>query len=138
MTYAKQMQAIQAEAGGVMEVSLVDRDRYSSLVAASFAGDRMATAILAAIADTIRRVARAPRREPMLCLTCPRPLHRSRFMCGVVLPSCPDPTAGIGLAVCDRCARTAIEAMPLVMEALRRTWPDMRTVQLGQHAAGHA
>ena len=121
MTWADDMQTICANSGGVLEVSVVGPEEWAPLVAASFAGDATATLILGAVADTITRVACAPQRR-----------------CGVVLPARPDPTGGVGVAVCDRCARTATEAMPLVMEALRRIWPDMRTVQLGQHAGGHA
>ena len=138
MTWAEQLQAIQAEAGGVLEVSLVSRGEWPRLVAASMQGDHTATLILSAVADTICQVASAPRRKPMLCLTCPRSLRRAKFTCGVILPSRPDPTGGLGLAICDHCAASATDAMPMVLEALKRRWPDMRTVQLDQHAAGHA
>ena len=138
MTWAEQMQAVSAEAGGVMEVSMVGREEWPHLHAAALQGDRTAGVILVAIADTITRVARAPRRRPMLCLCCPRSLRGSRFLCGVLLPSRPEPTSGIGVAVCHHCARTADEAMPKVLEALKRTWLDLRAVQLDQHAAGHA
>ncbi len=56
----------------------------------------------------------------------------------VALPSHPAPTKGIGFGLCGRCAPHAADAMPKVLAALKRTWPDMRTVQLDQHDAGHA
>ncbi len=95
MTWAEEIRSISAEAGGLLEVELVNGQQLGHLLAEMARGDVRASAVLAAVEDTLRAVAQAPRRRPLLCLTCPRPLRRRRFTCGVALGT-------VGNFVCGR------------------------------------
>lgn len=105
------------------------------------AGDPDAIRVLATVEDAVRRITAAPRRSPMHCASCPRPLLRkTAFAFAVVEASHENPTSGLAIAVCPRCATTPEQIRQKAITALRKVWPDLslRPIAVTHPSGGHA
>jgi hypothetical protein len=81
-TWVDGVKAISAEAGGLLNVTIVDSVSCGVLLAEAVLGNETALATYIAVREAGRRVAHAPRRTPVLCVTFPRSIkrHRERFL----------------------------------------------------------
>ena len=128
----------QSEAGGMMELVVVRPTDAIDVMADALAGDGRAVCVLQAIEQAADAIRDAPRRLPMLCATCPRPLRGSRYSFGVALPDSDRPTHGLALAVCTRCATERGDIQAKATAALRRVFPDLRPVTVTHPTGGRA
>ena len=128
----------QSEAGGMMELIVVRPIDAIDVMADALAGDSRAVCVLKAIEQAADAIRTAPRRLPMLCAACPRPLRGSGYSFGVALPDTDHPKHGLALAVCTRCATERRDIETKVTAALRRVFPDLRPVTVTHAAGGRA
>lgn len=128
----------QSEAGGVMELVVVRPIDAAGVMLDALAGDTRAANVVKAIDRAADAIRDAPRRLPMLCASCPRPLKGGRYSFGIALPMSENPTHGLALAVCTRCATERGEIQAKATAALRRVFPDLRSVAVTHAAGGRA
>lgn len=131
------IQSINDEAAGMVDVSIVDAVTWAELLAHALMGDRGSEAVLQAVIQAGARVKQAPRRQPTLCLCCPRAVKRvsANTVFGVAMPAISNPTGAIGFVFCDRCAADR-DALPTkAVQGLRRIWPKLRQVEI-THSLG--
>jgi hypothetical protein len=131
------IQELSTEAAGVLDLAIVRPIDVPALLISSLAGNADATRILQAISDAQKRIVTAPRRSPMLCASCPRPLLQNDYSFAVALPHCDAPVQALGMAVCLRCANEPELIAEKALSALRRVWPDLRPFTI-THSGGHA
>ncbi len=133
------MRSIHEQAGGVLELVVILPTDMPVLATRALFGDREAGAILTAMTYAETGIRKAPKRRPMLCVSCPRPLLGGRYTHVVAIPSRDDPTKAIGLAVCHRCATEPDAITAKAVEGLRNgLWPDLRPVTLTNRTGGRA
>lgn len=136
--YTDGLAKFQSEAGGMAELLIVRPSDALDILADAMAGDRQAGSIFRALSEAARSVEAAPRKKPVLCSCCPRPLRGSDFTFGLVLPSRDNPSISLALGVCSRCAVKRDDVRVKATEALRRMWPELRTVTPTHTAGGRA
>ena len=134
-TMTAALPAITAQGGGVLSLFVVRPIDAPELLGASMAGDANATRLMQVVSQTIAGIERAPRRRPMLCGSCPRPL-RTGYAVVAALPAVAVPSQGLCLAICTRCGRTPAEIQEKAVRALRRLWPDSRPFTVHAHRRG--
>jgi len=132
------VEQITKEAGGLVDVMVVQLQDMPDILADAMAGSREALTLLNAINDTLTRIDAAPRRFPMLCVSCPRPLRKGRFSFGLALPQCDDPTRMLAVAVCHRCSTDRDGIKDRSVAGLKRIWPDLRPITVTHKSGGHA
>ncbi len=135
---AEGLARFQSEAGGMMELVVVRPTDAVDILADAFAGDSRAVTLMRAIEQAADAIRDAPRRLPMLCAACPRPLKHGRYSFGVALPACDRPAHGLALAVCSRCATERGDIQTMATAALRRLFPDLRPVAVTHADGGRA
>lgn len=133
------LEAIQAEAGGLLELVVVRPDDGLGYISKALCGDLDAARILKAIGAAGVKIDNAPKRMPVLCASCPRPIRtKSHFAFILALPKNGNPANALSLAVCARCAVDPAEIQAKAVTALRKLWPDMRQVEITHSAGGQA
>lgn len=129
---------IQSEAGGVIELAIVRPIDAPELIGFALASDADAVRLVRAIAETQSHIAAAPKRKPVLCASCPRPLRKHAHSVVLALPACDDPTKALCTAVCVGCATTRDEITAKAAKALRSIWPDLRQIVVTDRVGGRA
>lgn len=138
ISWADQMQSVNDEAAGILRLEVFQPSDLPDLVLAALAGDAEAGGFARAINTALGNIARAPRRRPALCGSCPRPVRRNTaFTIVIAVPDRDEPSNAVTLAICSRCGVTHDDVRNRAVEALRRIWPDGRLIQVA-HPAGHA
>ncbi len=135
------VRTIRAESGGLLDLMVVRPADLAFVVAEATARDPDAVMVLAALDNAVQRISAAPRRSPMRCVACLRPLlARTHYSFCVVLPSRANPTSSLAIAVCSKCAVTPEEITAKAVTALRKVWPDLssRPVQITHPDGGQA
>jgi hypothetical protein len=132
------IEALQDEAQGVMSLVVIHPAEAPALFLDAAAGVPGAIQALNAYSDTMWRIRSAPRRDPMLCAACPRPLRKRAFAIVLAIPERDDPTRCLGLGICGKCASTDAQIRAKALEGLRRLWPTAREIEISGHPAGHA
>ncbi len=134
------MQAVNDEAVGLLDVSIIDASAGVDLLVDAMRGDPEAAALLQAIRQAADRVRKAPRRHPALCICCPRSVKRIRpgTVFGIAVPATPNPTGAIGFVFCDRCAADRNTLAAKAADGLRRIWPTLRQVEITHPEGGRA
>lgn len=135
---AEGLARFQSEAGGVMELVVIRPIDAAGIMLDALAGDIRAASVVKAIEHAADAIRDAPRRLPMLCAACPRPLKGGRYSFGIALPASDNPTHGLALAVCTRCATERGDIQTKATAALRRVFPDLRPVTVTHAAGGRA
>lgn len=128
---------LQAEAAGVMKIVIMRRQDIAAIYGAARLGDGHAHGLLQVVDAAIRDVETAPAARPVLCVSCPRQLKRTRYCFAVVLADRTDPTKALTFGICERCGPglPAIKAQALA--AIKEVWPGSRGV-VASDAKGHA
>ena len=126
------MEAISAESGGMVELIVVRPADMPGLLGDVLLGDAQATGIFRMVVDTIKRVDAAPKRAPMLCVSCPRALRKGYAIC-IAIPAKDD-----ALAVCPRCGGDLAAIKAKATEGLKKFWPDLRSIEQTHTAGGRA
>ena len=138
ISLAEGIARFQSEAGGIMELVVVRPADAVDILADVLAGDDQAIRLMRMLDQADTAIRSAPRRLPMLCASCPRPLKRGRYAFGIALPASDNPTHGLALAVCTRCATDRGDVQAKATAALRRVFPDLRPVTVTHAAGGRA
>ena len=130
------IEQVHREAAGLLRVHLVKPADSVHLIAAAILGEPTPLLLLQAITQAARQIRKAPRRLPVLCLCCPRPIRKPEGVtfC-VTLPDIDRPGMAIGSAICPECAKNA-EANAL--QGLRRLWPELRAITVTDPRGGTA
>jgi hypothetical protein len=134
------IEQVHAEAGGLLDVTIIDSVTGSALWAAAVLGDHEAASLLQAVAQAAARIKQAPQRMPALCMCCPRPVKRitAATVFGVAVPASPNPSGAVGFVFCDRCGDDRASLLNKAAEGLRRIWPDLRCVEITHPEGGRA
>jgi hypothetical protein len=135
---AQAVQALQAEAGGLLSLHVIRRDDASRLIAGALSGDRGAAQLLVAVNDLLQRIGAAPASTPMQCGCCGGDLQAGRFALAIATPDISDPSAGLGMAICRRCGTSLGAIKAAALTALRCIWPDGRFVTPTHSDGGRA
>lgn len=136
--YTDGLARFESDASGMAELLIIRPSDALDILTDALAGDHQAGSIFRALSEAARSVEAAPRRKPMLCSCCPRPLRGSVFTFGLILPSRDDPSTGLALGVCSHCAVERSDVRAKATEALRRLLPDLRPVTTTHPAGGRA
>lgn len=132
---------VHEESGGLVTVAIVTREARLELLAAVVLGDHEASTILRAIADCSKWIAKTPRKRPVLCVCCPRPVLRVTrdTIIGVASPATTAPNRALGFAFCRECGKgTAPELTDRARRGLSGIWPDLRPVAVTHPQGGRA
>jgi hypothetical protein len=125
-TLSEAVRTIRAESAGLLDLMVVRPADLAFVVAEATARDPDAVMVLAALDNAVQRISAAPRRSPMRCVACLRPLlARTHYSFCVVLPSRANPTSSLAIAVCSKCAVTPEEITAKGVLGLRQIWPDI-------------
>lgn len=140
VSWTSDIQNIQDQAGGLLELHIIRDSDVTDLLLRSIMGDAEASRLVSTNLSARKQVATAPRKRPMLCACCPRPLLRhTPFAVIVATPNWEDFAKCLTLGVCQKCAVELDDIHARAMEALKRIWPDARPIDItSPHAAGHA
>ena len=139
MSWAEDMRAVHAEAAGCMTLDIICPADVPSLVAYGAMGDQQAKRLTIAVEQALNGIARAPRRRPMLCASCPRPVRPgSEFWVVIASPARDDAAQCLTLAICAGCAMEREHARQKALVALRRVWPDARPIEVTHQVGSHA
>lgn len=138
-TFGATVHNITAESGGLLDLLIVRPVDLPFVIAEATAGTPDAVMLLIALDAAVARITAASRRSPMLCTSCPRPLLRkTHYSFCIVLPSREDPTNGLALVVCSKCAVTVEEIKAKGVVGLRRIWPGLHQVDITHPTGGRA
>jgi len=137
-TWAEGIRHVHEQAGGVLELTVIEQEDVSELLACARSGDREAGLLAALLSKTLHNILDAPRSQPALCGRCSEALRSGRFAVALVLPLRGDVTVGVGLAICHRCATTRADVQKMALVALQDLWPDLKPVTVTHFEAGHA
>jgi len=129
---------LRTESGGAVDLFIVRPVDAPDVVAHALASDPLAVKVFEALANASRAVEAAPKKRPLLCATCPRPLRGTAFAFGLVLPMRDDPRSGAAFGICVRCA-TPVEALQAnATKALHKLWPDLVPIEVSHPEGGRA
>ena len=139
-TWTEGVQRVSNEAAGVIQLDIIKHADLAELLAHAILGDPEAVRLANMASDTLRRIAAAPRRKPMLCASCPTPLRLKghRFSVVVAIPGRDQPANALALAICHGCATGRDAVQDKAVEALKRLWPDLRPITVTHPAGGRA
>jgi hypothetical protein len=137
--YAAGLEKVHTEAAGALHVSLICAEQRIELLCLALLGNPEAMMLTAAITDSAAWIKRATRREPVLCLCCPRRIKRitPATIFGVVSPAIPSPGHAVGFAFCDVCAGKP-GLMDATTAALKKIWPNLRPIVVTHPRGGTA
>lgn len=133
------VERLAVESGGLVKFIGIQKRDEPVLVADVLNGCPEAQRVLRAVVHARSKIAGAPKRRPMLCATCPKPLRDGdKYAVVVVFGAVDDPSEALTMAVCNRCGPTpgAINAAAAV--GLRSIFPDARTVEPTHKTGGRA
>lgn len=132
------VQRVNDEAGGLLELQVIQRTDLPALMLDALAGSSEAAQTLRLANDAVAGIQAAPRRRPMLCGCCPRALRGGRYAVVLARPARDDAAQPLAMAICTKCGPDfgAIQAAATV--ALRRIWPDLRPITITHSKAGRA
>ena len=139
-TWAEGVQRVSDEAAGVIQLDIIQHADLTELLAHAILGDPEAVRLANMASSVLRRIAAAPRRKPMLCGSCPRPLKLKghRFSVVIALPGRDQPSNALSMAICHRCATSHEAVESKAVQALRRIWPDLRPITVTHPTGGQA
>ena len=130
--------SLHREAGGAVELIVIRPVDAPDVVAHALAGDPYAVKVFEALANASRLVDAAPKRKPLLCATCPRPLRGTAFSFGIVLPMRDDAQSGVAFGICTKCG-TSLDALQVkATAALYKIWPDLVPIEVTHPSGGRA
>lgn len=132
------LQRINVEAAGVIDLIVVRPIDAAEMLADAIAGSAEAMRLFRAISDASDRIAQAPKRTPMLCASCPRPLRGSGYAFVVALPAVDRPEQALAMAVCTCCATEPDAIKAKAVDALRSIWPDLKPIAVTHPGGGRA
>ncbi len=126
------IQRLHDDSGGFLNIMVVQSNDIGAVVGMAQSGDALAERIARAVAEMMTVVGQGSRRTPVLCTSCWKPLRRSRFAVVIASPDHCGPSAVITMAICNRplCGPTGEAIQRQAAAALRRIWPDARSVAL--------
>jgi hypothetical protein len=124
------IERLQTEAGGALNIDIINAAAGAHLAARSMAGDYEAGVLLRAVAHAIAQIGRAPRSRPSLCVFCPRRIRRisPATVFGIASPAIVCPSNVLAFAFCDRCGSDPATLPEKARQGLQRIWPDLRPV----------
>ena len=105
--WAASVRRVQDEAAGVVALTVVMLEDMPALRGLAGAGDPQARHIVQAVCRSLLGIVQAPRGQRRECAACTRPLKGGKFNFAIAIPHRDDPSAGLALAICTRCATTA-------------------------------
>ena len=139
MNWLDGMRAIQEEGQGIASFVVILPEEIPGIISAAAEGNPGAMDRAQAVLGTAKRFATAPRREPLLCVSCPRRLKRGCFAIVLVTPERPDRKNGMCFAICERCGETRGQVTARAHTVLKKIWPDSRQIEIPLHSsAGRA
>ena len=139
MTWKSDMQSLHNEAGGLMRLHVFRQVDAPELIGHAIAGDAEAVRLMRALNDALARINEAPRRYPLLCGSCPRPLRKTDFAVVLALPHRDDPSLCLSMGICKRCGTEPDVIEMKALDAFRRIWPDARPIAIPTpHGVGQA
>ena len=132
------LQGMRAEGGGVVSIFVVRQCDAIRLLGSARAGNATSLKVLRAVNVANGNIEQAPRRRPMLCASCPRPLRYGGYSIVVALPDNDEASRALTLAICKRCATKPDEIGSKALHGFRKLWPDLRPFTVTHAEVGYA
>ena len=132
------IQRVNDEAGGLLELQVIQRTDLPALILDAVAGSNEAAQTLRLVNDTVASIQAAPRRRRMLCGACPRGLQGGRFSIIIARPARDDAAQGLAMAICTECGPDFGAIQVAAQVALARVWPNVRPVTVTHPEGGRA
>ncbi len=129
---------VQDDAAGAVTLTVVMIEDMPMLRGLAGADEPQAHQIVQAVRQSLIGIVQAPRGQRRECAACTRPLKGGKFNFAIAIPHRDDPSAGLALAICTKCATTADAVQKKAMAALGPVWRDLRPVAVTHPAGGHA
>ena len=101
------VQHVQDEAAGAITLTTVLLADMPGLRRLAGSGDTQACQIVHFVREALVGIVQAPRGQRRECAACTRPLKGGKFNFAIAISHRDDPSAGLALAICTRCATTA-------------------------------
>lgn len=130
------IQRFHAEAGGLLELQVIQRADLPALILEALAGSAEAAQILRLTNQALHNIQAAPRKKPALCGCCPRALRHGQYAVIIARPACDDPSQGLALAICTKCGPDHDAIQVAARVALARIWPNLRPVTITHPIGG--
>ena len=132
------IQRVSDEAGGLLEVLVVQHCDLPALIGDALGGSEEALHILRMVNNVAGSIQSAPPRKPMLCGACPAGLHGAAFSVIIARPACDNPSEGLAVAICPKCGPDYDAIYAAATVALGRIWSGVRPVQVTHPSGGKA
>ncbi len=129
---------IQDEAAGAIALAVVMVEDMPTLRGLAGAGGPQASQIVHFVYEALVGIVQAPRGQRRECAACTRPLKGGKFNFAIAIPHRDDPSAGLALAICTKCANTRDAVREKATAALAPIWRDLRPVAVTHPIGGHA
>ncbi len=136
-TLVQAVQALQAEAGGLLSLHVIRQDDGPRLIAGALSGNHEAAQVMLQVSDLLQRISDAPASSSMQCGCCGSNLQAGQFAIAIATPNILDPSAGLGMAICRHCGTSLGAIKAAALTALRCIWPDLRSITI-THPGGRA
>lgn len=139
-TLADGVAQLNRESGGLLRLEIIRPEDISGLSCAVFSGKGSALARLTAALESGDRIRRQARKNPVICLCCPRSIRDPRAVLALLFPASDAASVAVASALCDRCSAADQEALIVrAAAAYRAIWPGLRCVGAVTHPqGGHA
>lgn len=129
--WAEGVRRVHDQAAGVVRLLVILPADLPALLAGAVVGDPEARKLATCVSHAKRGIERAPRKRPMLCGSCPRPLLGGRYSIVCAIPNRADASEALTLGICFKCGNDEGTIARAAARALTDLWPDARI--LDQH-----
>jgi hypothetical protein len=127
------------EGGGLYRLEIIRPDDLITLSEAIWSGDEGALTILQAALDSSFRIKRQARKNPVICLCCPRSVREPDAVLALLVPMTAAPTIAIASALCLRCsAEEPDKIIKRAGNAYTNAYPNLRNVEVTHPEGGRA
>lgn len=127
------------EAGGLFRCEIIKPEDVGPLTFAALGGNPDAIPRLCAVLDSEAKIKAMSRKQPAVCLCCPRSVRDPQATLAILIAASGQPSVAIASAVCNRCSAVDAEILlSRVAAAYQSVWPSLRSVEVSHPEGGHA
>jgi hypothetical protein len=127
------------ESSGLFRLEIIWPTDMLPLTYSAYTGDGGAMVRLKAAFDSSARIKRLARKDPVICLTCPRRVRNADAVLALLIPAIETPSVAIASALCSRCSEQDEKTtFARAFAAYTKVWPTLRCVEVTHPEGGRA